>query len=195
MFPILLATAFAAVPELDISAGYLAGGSNDPRALLASLRAGVDLDDRMTLSAVLIGVPGPAAQYASGSQAGRVDPSGMQAWASLVELRVHTSGPLQLHLAAAAGIGQLLNWQCSDTVNCTENDILHGHPSLALQGSGGIRFLPAAFRGFSLGGQLAFTDWYGQDDVANLAAHPSWQSRAAPRLTWALLGGVGYRWR
>ena len=195
MLAILIAGSIAAVPELEIQGGYMGGGSNDPRAIAVALRAGLDVRDVFTLSALLLGVPGPDAQYASGNSAGRVDPSGMSGWAGLLELRVHTPGTLQLHLGAAAGIGKLGNWQCADKINCTENAILHGHPALMLQGSAGVRVAPPAWQGLSVGGEVTVPYWTGQEDDASLALLPPWQSRASPRVMWAFLATVGFRWR
>ena len=121
----------------------MGAGSDDPTAFVFAVRAGLDVQARVTVSGVFVGVPGPAAGYASGSQAGLVDPSGMQAWEGLLEVRAHTRGTLQLHLAGALGAGRLLNWPCA---GCTENDILHGHAAVALQASTGVRFLPVTAR-------------------------------------------------
>ena len=192
MLPILIAASIAAVPEVEFQGGYMGGGGGDPKAIALSLRAGLDFRDFVTLSALLVGVPGPDASYASGYYTGSVrpDPSGMRGWAALLELRLHTPGVLQVHLGGALGLGKLANWQC----DCTENDILHGQPALMLQGSAGFRVVPIAWGGFNVGGEIAVPLWNGQEDLPNLAAHPSWQSRAAPRLMWSLLATIGYRW-
>src|SRR5260370_31999065 len=87
MPPLLMAALVAATPEIEILEGYLAGGTNDPRAVALSVRGGVDISDQLTLSGMFIGIPGPKAQYASGSYAGQVDPSGMQASSSLPDIR------------------------------------------------------------------------------------------------------------
>jgi hypothetical protein len=195
MLPILIAASIAAVPEVELQMGYMGGGGADPKAIALSLRAGVDFRDIVALSALLVDVPGPDASYHSGYYTGPVapDPSGMSGWAALAELRLHTPGAFQVFLGGAAGIGKLANWQCGGTSNCTENDILHGHPALMLQGSAGIRIVPAAWGGFNVGVEVAMPLWNGQEDVANLALHPPWQSRASPRLMWAVLATVGYR--
>jgi hypothetical protein len=195
MPPLLMAALVAATPEIEILGGYLAGGTNDPRAVALSVRVGVDFSDHLTLSGMFIGIPGPEAQYASGALVGRVDPSGMQAWSALADIRLHTSGLLQAHIGAGLGVGQLLNWQCSDKVNCTENGILHGHPSFAAQASAGLRLQPDSWHGFSFGTQFALNYWTGQDDVPNLALHPSWQQRASARLMWAVQAALAYRFR
>ena len=196
MLPILIAASIAVLPEVEFQGGYMGAGSADPKAIALSLRAGLDFRDIVTLSALLIGLPGPDASYASGSYRGPVapDPSGMSGWAALVELRLHTPGTLQAHLGGAAGIGKLANWQCGGTSNCTETDILHGHPALMLQASAGLRLVPPEWNGFNVGGEVAVPLWNGQEDVANLAGHPTWQTHASARLMWALSGTVGYRW-
>jgi hypothetical protein len=142
MLLILIAASIAGVPEVEFQGGYMGGGGDDPKAIALALRAGLDFREFVTLSALLVGVPGPDASYASGSSTGPVlpDPSGMRGSAALVEVRLHTPGV------------------------------------------------------FNLGGEIAVPLWNGQEDPPNLAVHPSWQSRAAPRLMWALLATVGYRW-
>ncbi|HEY4885440.1 MAG TPA: hypothetical protein VII08_17575 [Myxococcales bacterium] len=191
MLATLMAASLALAPEVEVLGGYLAGGSGDPKAIALSLRVGADFDDLVTVSGLLLGVAGNEGRYTSGAYAGRVDPSGMTAWAALMEGRLHTSGSEQLYLGGALGIGKLATWQC---VDCTETAPLYGHPALTLHGSTGIRVMPPSWDGFTLGAQVAMTYWQGQEDPPNLASAQPWQTRAAPRLTWALLAAVGYRW-
>jgi hypothetical protein len=70
MLPILIAASVAAVPEVEFQGGYMGGGGADPKAIAVSLRAGVDFRDIVTLSALLVDVPGPDASYASGYYTG-----------------------------------------------------------------------------------------------------------------------------
>lgn len=191
MVAVILAVSLAVAPDVELLGGYLAGGSGDPNAIAFSLRVGADFDDVVTFSGLLLGVAGNEGRYASGASAGRVDPSGMTAWAALLEGRLHTSGPAQLYLGGALGLGKLATWQC---VNCTETAPLYGHPALALYASTGVRVIQPSWDGFTLGGQFALQYWQGQEDPPNLAQLPQWQTRAAPRLTWAVLAAIGYRW-
>lgn len=195
MLPSLMAALMAATPEIEILGGYLAGGSNNPRAIALSVRAGVDFADRVTLSGLFIGVPGPEAQYASGACAGQVDPSGMQAWSVLAEVRAHTSGLVRAHLGAGLGVGQLLNWQCADKGTCTENDILYGHPGIAAQASTGLRLQPDRWRGWGVGAQFSLNYWTGQEDVPNPPVTNYWQQHASTRLMWAVQAALAYRFR
>lgn len=192
MWFILIAASMATVPEVELQAGFMGGGSTEPKAIALSLRAAADFRDLVTLSALLVAVPGPDASYAGDYDFSRgVNPSGMRGWAALLELRVHTPGTLQWHLGAAAGLGKLANWQC----NCTESFVLHGHPALMLQGSAGLRIVPPAWRGFNVGGQVAVPLWNGQEETPNPYNNSlPFQARASERLMWALSATVGYRW-
>jgi hypothetical protein len=191
---ILIAVSLTVAPEVELLGGYMGGGSNDPKAVALALRAGADFWDMVTVSGLLVTVPGPEGSYASGNSAGRVDPSGMSAWAVLTEMRAHTRGPLQLHAGIAAGIGKLGNWQCSDTVRCTENEVLHGHPALSVKASIGMRLLPPTWRGFTLGGEIAVPYWLGQEDPPKSRASPGQRTLAVASFAQAHVGASPDDW-
>jgi hypothetical protein len=182
MFVVLLAAALS-VPELDLQAGYLSDGVTSAPAL--ALRVGSDFADRFTLSLHLTGALGSPLDHASGHDP-ELNPQGFNAWRLLVEGRVHTRGALQLHLSGAAGIAQLVNWQC----NCNEQEWLHGDVAFAARGAAGVRWL--FDEGWSISAEFEAARWAGLTLDPSIPA--SVQGQPAPHLTYGVLAGFGYRW-
>jgi hypothetical protein len=141
----LLARAAGAAPEGELQAGYLTGANyGNPFAPVLGVRAGVDFDDRFTLSLRgALAHSDPVDYVGDGS---RVNPSGVRGWSALFELRIHTTGLFQLHAAGALGVAQVTTWQCS----CVESLALHGKPAVAAQLSAGARFMPGSSPRLSL---------------------------------------------
>jgi hypothetical protein len=189
MWSILLAASTAIVPEIELQGGLMGGSGTDPTGIALALRAGVDISDAIAISALIIGVPGPAASDSGDYGFFRgADPSGMRAWAALAQFRFHTPGIFQVHLAGALGISRLADWQC----NCAETLPLHGRVARMLQASGGFRVVPPSWGGFTVGAQYARQTWNGQQDAIDSAA--GFQLSAAPRPMWEVTAVVGYRW-
>lgn len=183
MLALVLAAAVAG--ELELSLGYLNAG--DAKAPAISLRGGVDLDDLLSVSGRLVGVPGSKGTSVGGGSP--VDPAGIVAWSALLEAQVHTRGLVELHVGGGIGVGRIVSWQCS----CQETEALSGHTALALQGSAGVRLVPPRWNGFSLGAELIVPHFRGLENATN--GRPGYQIAAAPQTAWALLGAIGYRWR
>jgi hypothetical protein len=183
----LLARAAGAAPEFELQAGYLTGANyGNPSAPVLGVRAGVDFDDRFTLSLRgALAHSDPVDYVGDGS---RVNPSGVRGWSALLELRIHTSGLFQLHAAGALGVAQVTTWQCS----CVESFALHGKPAVAAQLSAGARFLPGSSPRLSFGAEVVWARWAGLRDYP---ASYFLQARAEPVISFALLAGVGLHWR
>jgi hypothetical protein len=162
--------------------------AGDPKVIATSVRVGFDVEEVFTLSGRFTGVPGPGGRNVGGSFRG--DPSdvaGMSGWQLLGELRAHTSGPAQIHFGFAAGVGQLLNWQCA----CTEANVMRGHPAFSFLASAGLRLRPETWNGFSVGAEVIVPHWVGLEDARQAG---TFTAAPEPVTAWAVLGGIGYRW-
>ena len=182
----MLGAFFAAamlVPELELQAGYLTDGATSAPA--AALRTGVDLNDLFSVSLHFTDAVGSPLDHASGASP-NLDPSGFRAWRMLLEVRLHSRGPLQLHVAGAAGIAQLSDWQC----NCNEVEWLHGKPAFSARAAAGVRWLWNG--GLTFSTELEVSRWSGLKLDPSIPAYV--QSQPASHITYGLLAGIGYRW-
>jgi len=104
--------------------------SLDPGAAELAARVGADFG-HLTLSARLSAVAGSSvSDFYNPFQ----PEPGVSGWNALGEVRMHSLGPVQFHLAGALGLAQLSTFQ----VDRTETRPLHGGAGLAWRASTGV---------------------------------------------------------
>ena len=90
-----------------------------------------------------IGILGPQGAAYTPHGAALADSSGFQAWAVLIDGRLHTSGAVQAGIGPGIGFGQIIRIQ-QNAVD--ETPALDGNPGLVLKASGDVRLLPYGSR-------------------------------------------------
>jgi hypothetical protein len=182
---LLSAPAKAVAPEIELQAGWFHGVSHyeiDPAAAELAARIGVVLSGHLTLSGRVAAVRGSSV---SDAFAFRPQP-GVRGWQALGEVRMHSSGPFQVHFAGAAGIAQLSSWQ----VDLAETQPLHGGSAFAWRASAGLRVAPQSWGGFGVSLEAAISGWNG----LRAAEMPGPFQRPPEPVYWlSVLGGLVYR--
>lgn len=179
MLPALLLVSSLLAPEIEVQAGALRGTkAADPWAPVIGVRASANVGDMVAM--------GLLANLAFRDPVFRgADSSGVHAWDALAELRLHSTGPLRVHLAGAAGVGQITTWQC----DCNQSLFpLHGSVAFTWQASAGLRYLAAD--GASVGIEFSLTHWKG---LRHADFEYTGQSRPAPFDAVLILLAAGFR--
>jgi hypothetical protein len=181
---LLSLSAAAATPELELQAGWFHGTDLDldPGAAELAVRAGADFG-HFTLSGRLSVVPGNSVPDSGGVFQAQ---SGVSGWQALVEARVHSSGPVQLHLAVGMGLAQLSTW----ALDLTETRPLHGDAAFAWRISTGLRFSPQRWGAFGISLEGALSGWNGLHSADQPA---SFQLPPDPVTSFSVLGGLSFR--
>jgi hypothetical protein len=153
--------AAAATPELELQAGWFHGSdfAFDPGAPELALRLGVAVAEHLTLSGRLSLLTGSVSDTFN---PGQPQPAA-SGWSALAEARVHSSGPLQVHLGAGAGVARMSGFQA----DVPETPPLHGNTAFAWRLSTGLRLAPASWRNFALSLEGALSRWNGLDAAPN----------------------------
>ena len=157
--------AAAVTPELELQAGWFHGTdfSLDPGTAELALRLGAAVAEHLTLSGRLSLLTGSVSDTFN---LGQPQP-GVSGWSALAEARVHSSGPVQVHLAAGAGVAQLSGFQ----VDLTETAPLHGNAAFGWRLSTGLRLAPAIWRNIAaLSLEAALSRWDGLEAAQNPAS-------------------------
>ena len=173
--------AAAATPELELQAGWFHGSdlSLDPGAAELALRLGAAVAEHLTLSGRLSVLAGSVSDTFNPFQ----PQPGASGWSALAEARVHSSGPVQVHLAAGAGVAQLSGFQ----VDRTETRPLHGGAAFGWRLSTGLRLAPERWRSIALSLEGAVSGWDGLEAAQNPG---SFQRPPDAVTAFSILGGL-----
>jgi len=126
---------------------------NGPTAPALMARAGADFLEHFTLSATLLGIPGPETALSFCGSPCRGNAS-FKAISGFAMLRVHTAGDLQLFVEGGIGPGHLISVSADDLF---ENPAQHGRGGPAYLAGGGARWFVA--RQAAIGLEVAWTAW------------------------------------
>jgi hypothetical protein len=123
-------------------------------APIFNLRAGVDFVDHVGLSLSFVSANGPQ---------GSGNPFPFQpafaAWAAFVNLRLHSSGDLQLFVEGGVGPGHLIRLQENNLIDSQDHPPFSGTAALAWRVATGVR--GRIFESLWLGADLSLTSWNG----------------------------------
>lgn len=174
-------SAAAATTELELQAGWFHGSdfSLDPGAPELALRLGAAVSEHVTLSGRFSVLAGSVSDTFNPFQ----PQPGVSGWNALAEARIHSTGPLQVHLAVGAGVAQLSGLQ----VDRTETRPLHGSAAFGWRLSTGLRLAPASWRHLALSLEAALSGWNGLEAAQNPGSS---QRPPDPLTALSILGGV-----